>query len=670
MPDTSSLVYPAGSHHQSCTHFTGCRSEDVCGRNGKAGLDESKNQVLTAVQPRDHDHDDDESTTMPQSTKTRTATTTKDEDDSSTTGGVFVISPPMSESTEKATTTTKKTSPTPSTKTSKSEQETSVSTREPSATSLSVPTTTVPDVTQTVFSSPTSTPDAGTTMPPVLPPGPATPTGGNLTSPATPSAGADSGAKDSSVTAIAAGVGGAVGALIILAIVFYLIRKRRHAKRMSSVRGSSPLNFDEKIGTAEGGPGIRASLRDPLPTGPIEFLPQNQTSMGSASANNRSYHPTPPADTQAEASQYFRAGSLVNRNYPHAGSSQPVTTLEPAVPLVSPMTPIGGYGRDGVPMMSTEAVVPHEHLGRTQNPAQYAIAAAHGQPQRPSRGDNCHHEHEGTWTDPNAIASGQATRRTYDDPANYVSPMSPDFTVPPAPTRAQFPSQQNPQFSSQPTRKPAPYMTYMNGASRSSSANSSHNTHNTGYGYYQGPQQTHTPPPGALRAQDRVPSGPSRSISPRAEAQEGFDFAPQRHRKQPEVPVQGRPRLVHINSGTGVSNPDRVPTPANSAELQGSEVGVAIGANAEPGRPMSVPREHSKGRVPSATGSQAGHAYALQVHQVDEDVYRPFAGADHQQHPAQLTPGPHQTPAGFRGDMNATETDRQHDQFVTSWQKL
>ncbi|KAJ1333039.1 cell wall integrity and stress response component [Microdochium nivale] len=660
MSDTSAFVCLSGSHYQSCSHLSGCCSNAACSHSGTACPSERNNQTQAFFHMRDDDHDDDDSTTTTQqSTRTRITTTTVEEIATSTKAETLTSSPPKSETTEKTTTTTKRTS----TKISETEQNTPSSTKAPPPTPSAVTPPAIPGVTETNSPSPTTLPNEETTMSLILPPG-ATPSGNNTAAPTSPSIGSGAAAKDGSVTAIAAGVGGAVGALIMLAILIYFIRKRRHTKRMSSTRGSSPLHFDDKTGTAEGGPDARTSLRVPLQPGPVEFLSHHHTSVASSSTNGRSHRTAPNTDARTVPPQYFRAGSLGNRAHPYAASHQPAPAQEPSMPLVSPLTPTV-YARDGLPIVGAAPGLPYEHPDRAQSPAINVTTASHVRAQRQSSGRPCHHEHDDAWPTPSPVAVGPAAINPHEDPADYISPLSPDFVVPQAPMRPQFPGQA--------ARGSAPFVPYRPGASRSSSANSSHHTHNTGYGYYTGHNQARTPPPGAMLSQDRMVSGLARSMTPRAETQGGAECVTQ-YLHQSAIPVQGRPRLMHINSSGGASGPDRVPTPANSVELPGSEIGVAVGQDAGRMTPTLAYREGKQGDLSCNPEVEAKNAHVLQIHRAANDAYRSFSTAGHQQqhnhHPPQPAPSPHQGLSGPRADMNASDTDRLNDQFVTSWQKL
>ncbi|KAH7031609.1 uncharacterized protein B0I36DRAFT_410101 [Microdochium trichocladiopsis] len=629
--NTLSFACATDSLGQSCL-----RSRDSCSPDSYAvstGMcsDTAEAPDLSLIRMED---DEDETTTSP-STKTKTTTTTNDGDAGSTTTKVASTTA-KTETTEK-TTTTKKPSSTATITTSEPDGTPTATTSSsrpgpPTLTATVVPPTITPTGGGTSAISPSS---LGTLMP----------TGGNTTSTAAPLPGTNQEARGTDVTAIAAGVGGAIGVLLILATLGYLIRKRRHSKRMSSTRGSSPPPFDDKTGTAEGGMTAHSSLR--VEPGPVELLPAHANSVNVAPAHSHSYR-TIPSTLQSAAPPAFRAGSLNNRGHAHLAQSHTVAVHEPTAPLVSPLTPVD-YGSDHTSMVAeqTMAHIPPRH---TESPAQYGVASAYSAHQRPARGVPCGEQHDIPWPDNSARYASR-----YELPG-VVSPLSPEFGV-------SQPAAFQPQYSQQAAHGPSPYVAYRPGASRSSSANSSYFPRTAGH--VQNRTHTTTPPPSSMLSQklsqDRILPGQARSATPTT-----ADPRYSSRQGQPQVPqmsLQTRPRLVHIGSSSSLRNVGRAASPASGVELPLREMSAIGMAYAGIGQAVS-----------SDEGNVHGSKFRSQEIQQQQfatgsnESSQPSVG--YLQHQRALPTGGHGNPASLRADMNATDAERRDDHFVNSWQKL
>lgn len=237
-----------GGTDQPCLGSDRCCSPGPDAREDSPSPDPPHEQTSTRVEPHDNGHGDGdggEETTESPTTKTKTTTTTAKDDGDEITTTKDVASTTKHETTEKPTTTKKpsSTAPRPTSEAEETTTETKTTTRP----------NTGPTEIMTVAPPVSQATDSPTSVMPTSSIGTLMPTAGNTTSSAAPAPAPGQEDKGVDVTAVAAGVGGAIALMLVLVILGYLIRKRRHSKRMSSTRAESPLPFDDKTGTAEGG---------------------------------------------------------------------------------------------------------------------------------------------------------------------------------------------------------------------------------------------------------------------------------------------------------------------------------------------------------------------------------------------------------------------------------
>lgn len=313
------------------------------------------------------------------------------------------------------------------------------------------------------------------------------------------------------------------------------------------------------------------------------------------------------------------------------------------------MTPMD-YGSHGMPPAAPDYGHAYDQPRRTQSPAQYQLANANTSQQHQARGVPTHDQRAPSWPD----SSARHHQHSSNMMADVVSPISPDFLA----TRHPSP----PQRPQQAARAPSSYASYRPAASRSSSANSSSYAH--AGGHYQGHTHNQAPPPVPhILPQDRMPTGPSRSATPTGLDPRHAAYQREQVPQMPQVPLQGRPRLINIGSSNNIHDLHRATSSASGVELAGNEAASATAPSTIIGQAVS---SHSGSGTPRDRRSPDYQIVDNSEHRRPGNGYEPIGTPADQSHwPQHGGNGLH-----LRGDMNATDTERRDDQFVTSWQKL